>query len=54
YHRTIATTLNTLIGAGFAIRQIEEFAPTAAQIAENADLAEEIERPMMVLVSAQR
>ncbi len=53
YHRTVATTLNSLIGAGFAIRQVEEFAPTAGQIAENPDLAEEVERPMMLLVSAQ-
>jgi SAM-dependent methyltransferase len=54
YHRTIGSTLNTLIGAGFAIRHVEEFAPTAAQIAENPDLAEEIERPMFLLVSAER
>jgi ubiquinone/menaquinone biosynthesis C-methylase UbiE len=54
YHRTIGSTLNTLIGAGFTIRHVEEFAPTAAQIAENPDLAEEIERPMFPLVSVQR
>lgn len=54
YHRTIGTTLNTLIGAGFAIRHVEEFAPTAEQIREHPDLAEEVERPMMLLVSAQR
>ena len=29
YHRRIGTTLNTLIDAGFAIRHVEEFAPTA-------------------------
>lgn len=54
YHRTLATTLNSLIAAGFAIRQVGEFAPTADQIAANPDLAEELERPMMLLVSAQR
>lgn len=54
YHRTIATTLNTLVGAGFALREIREFAPTRAQIAEMPDLAEELERPMMLLVSAGR
>lgn len=54
YHRTIGTTLNTLIGAGFTIRHLEEFAPTAEQIAESPDLAEELERPMFLLVSAQR
>ncbi|WP_309083196.1 class I SAM-dependent methyltransferase [Chelativorans sp.] len=53
YHRTIGKTLNTLIGAGFAIRHVEEFAPTEAQIADNPGLEEEVERPMMLLVSAQ-
>ena len=54
YHRTIATTLNTLVGAGFAIRHVQEFAPTADQIAGAPDLAEELERPMMLIVSAGR
>ena len=54
YHRTIATTLNTLVGAGFAIRHVQEFAPTADQIADAPDLAEELERPMMLIVSAGR
>lgn len=54
HHRTIGTTLNTLIGAGFEILQIEEFAPTPQQVEENPSLADEMERPMMLLVSAKR
>jgi SAM-dependent methyltransferase len=54
YHRRIGTTLNTLIDAGFIVRHVEEFAPTADQITDNPALAEEAERPMMLLVSAQR
>lgn len=54
HHRTLATTLNTLIGAGFALRRIEEFAPTAEQIDAMPDLAEELERPMMLLVAARK
>ena len=53
-HRRIGTTLNTLIGAGFAIRHVEEWAPTAGQIAANPDLAEEMDRPMFLIVAAQR
>lgn len=53
-HRTLATTINTLIGAGFALRRIEEFAPTPEQIKAIPELAEEMERPMMLLVSASR
>lgn len=54
HHRTLATTINTLIGAGFTLRRIEEFAPTAGQIEAMPALAEEVERPMMLLVSTSR
>lgn len=54
YHRTISTTLNALIQAGFAIKAVEEFAPSLDQIRENPALEEEIERPMMLLISAKR
>ena len=54
YHRTLGTTLNTLIDAGFCIRKIDEFAPTPEQIRETPSLAEELERPMMLMVSAAR
>ena len=54
YHRTLGTTLNALMAAGFTLRHVEEWGPTAAQIEANPALAEEAERPMMVLISAQR
>lgn len=54
HHRTLATTINTLVGAGFTLRRIEEFAPTPEQIQAMPELAEEMERPMMLLVSAFR
>jgi SAM-dependent methyltransferase len=54
YHRTMGTTLNTLIQAGFEIRHVEEWGPTAEQLAAMPDLADEAERPMMLIVSAQR
>lgn len=54
YHRTLGTTLNTLIGAGFTLAALEEFAPSPEQVRENPALAEELERPMMLLVSARR
>jgi SAM-dependent methyltransferase len=53
-HRTIATTLNTLLGAGFALRHVAEWAPTEAQIADRPALADERHRPPFLLVSAQR
>jgi SAM-dependent methyltransferase len=54
YHRTVGTTVNTLIQAGFTITHVEEFCPTTAQIAANPALAQELERPMFLLVSAVR
>ncbi|MCA1443692.1 methyltransferase domain-containing protein [Ensifer sp. IC4062] len=54
YHRTIGTTVNALVKAGFAIRHVVEWSPTAEQIAANPDLAEEVDRPMMLLIAAQR
>lgn len=54
YHRTMATTLNALIRAGFGLVAIDEFAPSPEQIAKAPSLAEELERPMMLLVSVRR
>jgi SAM-dependent methyltransferase len=54
HHRTIGTTLNLLIEAGFLIGHVEEFCPTQAQIAARPELAEELERPMFLLVQARR
>ncbi len=53
-HRTLATYFNSLIEAGFAIRHVEEWSPTDAQIAARPSLAEERDRPMFLLVSARR
>jgi SAM-dependent methyltransferase len=54
HHRTIGTTLNLLIRSGFKIDHVEEFSPTAEQIAAIPTLAEELERPMFLLIAARR
>ena len=54
YHRTMATTLNTLIRAGFVIEAVDEFAPSMEQITENPALVQEQDRPMFLLVSSRR
>lgn len=53
-HRTVGTTLNLLIGQGFAIRHVEEWGPTDEQVAARPELADERERPKFLLVAAQR
>lgn len=54
YHRTLGTTLNTLIRAGLTINEVNEWGPTQAQIDAWPALAEEAERPMLVLISARK
>ncbi|MDP1838330.1 MAG: class I SAM-dependent methyltransferase [Reyranella sp.] len=53
-HRTIATYLNRLIAAGFALEHIEEWGPTDAQIAAHPEWKVERDRPPFLLVSARR
>lgn len=54
YHRTLGTTLNVLIRQGFAIRQVEEWKPTPAQIAALPVAQEDMDRPLFLLVAAAR
>jgi SAM-dependent methyltransferase len=52
-HRMLATTLNDLLAAGFALDRIEEFGPSEAQVAARPEWAKERERPIFLLVSAR-
>ncbi|WP_236196744.1 class I SAM-dependent methyltransferase [Pseudomonas glycinae] len=53
-HRTVGTLLNALIDAGFTIQHVNEWGPSDAEVAAQPALAEERERPMMMLVAVQR
>ena len=53
-HRTIGTYATLLLGAGFTLTHIEEWRPTEAQIAARPELAEELHRPMFLLMAARR
>jgi SAM-dependent methyltransferase len=53
-HRTLATYINTLIQCGFVIAHVEEWGPTPSQIAAQANLADEHQRPPFLLVVARR
>jgi SAM-dependent methyltransferase len=53
-HRTLGTYLNMLLRLGFTLRHLEEWGPTDAQVADRPSLAEERQRPMFFLLSAQR
>lgn len=53
HHRTIGTTFSALTGSGFTVERLVEFRPSPEQMARDPGLAEEIERPMFLLVSAR-
>jgi ubiquinone/menaquinone biosynthesis C-methylase UbiE len=53
-HRTLATYINMLIQTGFIISHVEEWGPTAAQIARQPNWADERQRPPFLLVAATR
>jgi SAM-dependent methyltransferase len=53
-HRTIGTYVSLLLRAGFTLRHLEEWAPSEAQLAHTPNLAEERERPIFLLVAAQK
>ncbi len=54
HHRTVATYLNMLIRAGFAISHVEEWGPTEEQIRSQPNMADERHRPPFLLVAARR
>lgn len=53
-HRTLGTYIRLLTDAGFVIRELNEWGPSAEQIAAQPALAEEAERPMLFLMSVQK
>ncbi|WP_140920930.1 class I SAM-dependent methyltransferase [Limnobaculum xujianqingii] len=53
-HRMLGSYLNMLIKQGFVITHLNEWGPTAQQIADIPALDEEKERPMIFLLSAQK
>lgn len=52
YHRTVATYMNALIGAGFRITQVAEPKPTEEAMAASADMRDEARRPIFLGIAA--
>jgi len=53
-HRTIATYANALLRRGFALAHLDEWGPSAEQIAAHPEWANERQRPPFLLVAARR
>ena len=54
HHRTLGTTLNALIRTGFTVNHVEEWGPSVEQVAAKPQWARERERPMFLLIAADR
>jgi SAM-dependent methyltransferase len=54
YHRMLSTLLNGLMDAGLRIERVEESWPTEAWLQTHPEHAEELRRPMFLLVQAEK
>ncbi|MBT2288692.1 hypothetical protein J7E73_05995 [Paenibacillus albidus] len=52
YHRTVSTTVNALVEAGFCIARLSELQPTRDMLARHPAWQEEVRHPMFLLVAA--
>ncbi|NYA46338.1 class I SAM-dependent methyltransferase [Serratia fonticola] len=53
-HRMLGTYINLLVQQGFTIRYLNEWGPSAQQIADTPALDEEKERPMIFILAVQK
>lgn len=53
-HRTMGTLINLLIDSGFSLNHVNEWGPSAQDLIDRPALADEIHRPMMLIVAATR
>ncbi|UCA61958.1 class I SAM-dependent methyltransferase [Chryseobacterium rhizoplanae] len=54
YHRTLTSYLNTLLKHNFKIKEIIEPEPIPGMLKEIPEMKEELRRPMMLLISAEK
>lgn len=54
HHRKLATIVNSLIGQGFVLKGMDEWTPSADDFSALPGLADEIVRPMLLLVAAHK
>lgn len=54
YHRTLTTYLNTLLQTGFTLRQVIEPQPSKEMLNAITGMKDELRRPMMLLIAAQK
>jgi SAM-dependent methyltransferase len=53
-HRTLGTLLNLLIKTGFTLDHVNEWGPSPEDLEQRPTLADELHRPMMLIIAASR
>lgn len=53
-HRSFGTWISSLVDAGFTVRRVIDWCPSVEQIAAQPALAAEVDRPMFLIVAADR
>jgi SAM-dependent methyltransferase len=53
-HRTFGTLVNGLVDAGFTLRRAVDWRPSPEQVRADPSLSEEVDRPMFLLLAADR
>lgn len=54
YHKTLTTYLNNLLMHGFRVNKIAEPEPSETMLTEFPEMKDELRRPMMLLISAEK
>ena len=54
YHRTFSTYMNDLMGAGFKVKAVREPEPSQEMLRESPDLADELRRPMFLILAVEK
>lgn len=54
YHRTLTTYMNSLLQQGFKIKEVIEPQPSDNMLEKFSEMKDELRRPMMLLISAEK
>lgn len=54
YHKTLTTYINSLLGAGFSIQELIEPQPSQEHLLSIPEMKDELRRPMMLIIAAEK
>lgn len=54
YHKTLTTYINSLLRAGFSIRELIEPQPSQEHLISIPEMKDELRRPMMLIIAAEK